>query len=606
MSFNNFEDEEKIDDETEENQIILSNNAELKRRLQFTIVKVDDELSRLYHVAKQISLEQCILSRVIVRRLNGPCSNHDLDLVRNSIVPVWREYDVEAFVLNERYILPRQELKDNLLRRLRMTSKRNHNLGPFMRRNRRRSSCYHEKNPCLSYTHGRPYLIYQDLKRLWQKEAESIEEDEILLRSNLEAEFQRFIPFSFKMFIALALKLKQYNIFGRKLGKRGRSNFPDFYRLMVVLAYLKLGTFQTMPCVFAVGVTTARTWVEDFIYNVCNQTGPNGDTLYQEYVNFDGENWIMDDLNAYELQGLPGAFGSVDGTHVKWFGAPVGDSEEERRNFSNGHKDGVTLNFQVIVATRTLRILHCSKGYPGTTADSRIFKTLEDDTRRMLTHQTRSNIEFNILQVERMNGRSQIVKRKCYGGYLLSDQGYFDSTCLIHPISEQQQFDNYMTNVRHGKRLKDFSERIESVRKDVECAFGVLKKKFRVLHGPFTQRHSWRINGIFKTCCFLFNFDLECQQKTSFNIIWKKTVVTNFQTRQEDVNARNLVYNDSAKDFHEAMQNIPESTLPPLRFRAVADLEMHRQLRNVLAENFAIRKRMNIIYWPSGYYNTSG
>ena len=94
------------------------------------------------------------------------------------------------------------------------------------------------------------------------------------------------------MFIALALKLKQYNIFGRSLGKRGRSNFPDFYRLMVVLAYLKLGTFQTMPAAFSIGVTTARAWVEDFIYNVCNKIGPNGTTLYKEYVNFDDETLV--------------------------------------------------------------------------------------------------------------------------------------------------------------------------------------------------------------------------------------------------------------------------------------------------------------------------
>ena len=126
MSFNNFEDEDKIDEETEENQIISRKNAELKGRLQHTIVKVHDELSRLYHIGKQISLEQFILSRVIVQRLKGPCSNHNLDRVRNSIVPAWRQYDVELFVLNEKYILPRQELQDNLLRRLRMTSNRNH------------------------------------------------------------------------------------------------------------------------------------------------------------------------------------------------------------------------------------------------------------------------------------------------------------------------------------------------------------------------------------------------------------------------------------------------------------------------------------------------
>jgi len=196
------------------------------------------------------------------------------------------------------------------------------------------------------------------------------------------------------------------------------------------------------------------------------------------------------DMRAYELMGLPGCFGSVDGTHIKWRNAPVGRSEEERLIFCSGYKDGVTLNFQCIVSTRTLRIVHCSKGYPGNNSDSIIFKWKDEVTRRLMTSQTRSNMEYTILQTERLNGDGEyiIVRRKCFGGYLLSDQGYFDGTVLMHPIS-QTILIKTMENMAEGDRLTRFSNRIESARTDIEDVFGVLKLKFSVLN-KIWQRYS--------------------------------------------------------------------------------------------------------------------
>jgi hypothetical protein len=64
------------------------------------------------------------------------------------------------------------------------------------------------------------------------------------------------------------------------------------------------------------------------------------------------------------------------------------------------------------------------------------------------------------------------------GLWLLSDNGYHMWRCLmfplIAPISEEEQF---------------FTAWLESARKNVECVFGILKKRFKFLKNPI-QLHN--------------------------------------------------------------------------------------------------------------------
>ena len=51
----------------------------------------------------------------------------------------------------------------------------------------------------------------------------------------------------------------------------------------------------------------------------------------------------------------------------------------------------------------------------------------------------------------------------------------------------------------------EFSKHLESVRKDVECFFGILKGRFRILKLPILFRSRERIDNAFFTCCILHN-----------------------------------------------------------------------------------------------------
>jgi hypothetical protein len=50
-----------------------------------------------------------------------------------------------------------------------------------------------------------------------------------------------------------------------------------------------------------------------------------------------------------------------------------------------------------------------------------------------------------------------------------------------------------------------WSKRLESVRKDVECFFGILKGRFRILKLPLQYHTVDRVDSVFFSCCVLHN-----------------------------------------------------------------------------------------------------
>ena len=81
---------------------------------------------------------------------------------------------------------------------------------------------------------------------------------------------------------------------------------------------------------------------------------------------------------------------------------------------------------------------------------------------------------------------------------MIVDNGYLKWSVTVPPMKH--------TNFRNEIH---FSEWIESMRKDVECTFGILKGRWRVLRYGIKL---WGINNtdkIWLTCCALHNWLLE-------------------------------------------------------------------------------------------------
>jgi Plant transposon protein. len=81
------------------------------------------------------------------------------------------------------------------------------------------------------------------------------------------------------------------------------------------------------------------------------------------------------------------------------------------------------------------------------------------------------------------------------GGYLICDGKYHEWGCLISPYKHQLP----------GTALEAWSKSIESVRKDVECVFGILKKRFLLLKHPIRLHDPEQIHRAFLTCCVIHN-----------------------------------------------------------------------------------------------------
>ncbi len=58
-----------------------------------------------------------------------------------------------------------------------------------------------------------------------------------------------------------------------------------------------------------------------------------------------------------------------------------------------------------------------------------------------------------------------------------------------------------------------FSSNLESVQKDVECVFGSLKKRWKILDYGFKHRNIKTCSDIFVTCCCLHNIGLDVMER---------------------------------------------------------------------------------------------
>ena len=54
-----------------------------------------------------------------------------------------------------------------------------------------------------------------------------------------------------------------------------------------------------------------------------------------------------------------------------------------------------------------------------------------------------------------------------------------------------------------------WTKHIESVRKDIECIFGILKCRFRCLLNPIFIHNEYYVDALFITCCVLNNMILQ-------------------------------------------------------------------------------------------------
>jgi hypothetical protein len=230
--------------------------------------------------------------------------------------------------------------------------------------------------------------------------------------------------------------------------------------------------FKVMACLAHVADATPYTSMKD----CC---GINGSTL--QHFAADWVPWFVDkyyddwvhpprttvELRAaealYAAAGFPGRFGSMDGVRFAWDGAPYAD-----RSIFVGKEGFPTVAFNVHVG-HNKRILHISEPYGGSRNDKTM--VLGDK----LVQAIREDDLYTKYTFQLYNRDGVLVQKT--GAGVICDGGYHEWLCTMCPVKYG------ITTVE-----RRWSKRLESVRKDVECVFGRLKKRFTVLKMPFPSR----------------------------------------------------------------------------------------------------------------------
>ena len=191
----------------------------------------------------------------------------------------------------------------------------------------------------------------------------------------------------------------------------------------------------------------------------------------------------------YKKAGLNGAIGSMDGVHIL-----MDRCEASMANEHTSHKMKQTARAFNVVVNNRRKILHCSDGFPCRFNDKSLL--MRDQFAMDLQHgRILNDYEFTLFERTFGNAVKEVKYRGCW---LVVDNGYLNWSTNIPPYTTT----NSIPEIR-------FSEWLESIRKDVECTFGILKGRWRILKTGIRTHGVKSCDDIFKTCCALHNMLLE-------------------------------------------------------------------------------------------------
>lgn len=187
---------------------------------------------------------------------------------------------------------------------------------------------------------------------------------------------------------------------------------------------------------------------------------------------------------------------------------------------TNGKNAGPTRVYEVSVCRRL--ILHSTPGDHGKKVDKDIVRS------DLFVDAVLNRAPFTNFAYKLHNENGHLAETK--GAWLLVDNGYHHWTILMHPEKMPTKTQQAWTDIT------------ESVRKDVECTFGILKKRYNILKVGLRYHRTRHADDIFRTCCAMHNQLLFLD---GFHTEWSRIGQNSAQDEKElDDNAINAYDDD--------------------------------------------------------------
>ena len=213
-------------------------------------------------------------------------------------------------------------------------------------------------------------------------------------------------------------------------------------------------------------------------------------TLYNRYVKCPQNATEMKDCgDEYSKAGFPRCIGSTDATHIV-----MENCSYRLRQLHLGFKLSHTARTYNMTVNHRRKILSTTTGHPAQFNDKTL--VLYDDFVNRLNDGKYNNInEFTLMA---FGPTGEIINEKYKGAYVIVDNGYLKWSTTIPPMKTSSKW----SEIR-------FSQWLESLRKDVECAFGILKSRWRILKTGIRVHGIDKCDKVWLTCCALHNMLLE-------------------------------------------------------------------------------------------------
>ena len=393
-------------------------------------------------------------------------------------------------------------------------------------------------------------------------------------------------------FMTLSNDISIHPIFARWTRCDATGSSPSNIKLLILGCLRYMGRAWTLDDVYeanGISINTNRDFMLCFI--------EYGSTvLYRKWVldptlNRD----VSEQERIFQQAGFDGCIGSSDATHIPMLKCPHWAQIAHK-----GFKLSVPARTYNATVDHSRRILGSTMGHPGTWNDKTLI--LFDELICNVKNGKIPN-DYTFTLKER-NERGQIVEALYEGVWFMVDNGYLSWSCTVPPDSNGTTYD-----------VIRFSEWLESMRKDVECVFGIMKGRFCILRYGLRFHSLAACDKMWLTCCSLHNMLLEVD---GLDKNWENGVRSDWE-RMHSNSIRNLPFaiqrlnrhiesqsDESETETLEEQDEIDESmttsqlckkyTVGGKRLVSKMPLKLFKKC---LVDNFDIRFKDNDIVWPS-------
>ena len=403
-----------------------------------------------------------------------------------------------------------------------------------------------------------------------------------LMTRRMHDKFRLRFRMPFSAWSDLVVDMKESPIFESwhdgKTNCAGKKSSPLELLSLGALRYLgRKCTFDCLEDVTFIGEKTHSRFFKAFI--------EYGSTvLYDRYVvsPTTAEDAVRH-MHEMTIAGLSGAIGSMDATHVI-----VENCRYGLRISHKSHKLNKAARSYNIVANHRRRILSSTRGHPCSWNDKSIV-LFDRFVEKIRSGEALEDVEFELLEY----GPGNEIHRVTYRGvWILVDNGYHPWSITIPPF-------NYVGN---RKELR-WSQWMESMRKDVECTFGILKKRWTVLSKGIQATNIITADKVWRTCCALHNYLLDID---GLDEIWQDNVTCSdsgydcFAIRRltgcDDGDERDEIVQRNIT-IHEGQNFLDQFPVLPGEVRDVRGLTFDC-MRSKLVDHFDITFSLGNVVWP--------